>query len=141
MQMVANPAGAGERGLAWMSSLYGLPARSFERHLVTGSARACASALARFAQAGAQHIAVFVTTDDPLVAIASFPCRAVVGRSLVGSVITVLHPLPYIAENVIEAERIGCERADWRGLFVVPLATARKAVSHHLAVHLDFVAP
>jgi hypothetical protein len=50
-----------------MSSLYGLPARSFERHLVTGSARACASALARFAEAGAQHIAVFVTTDDPLV--------------------------------------------------------------------------
>jgi alkanesulfonate monooxygenase SsuD/methylene tetrahydromethanopterin reductase-like flavin-dependent oxidoreductase (luciferase family) len=60
-------AGADERGLAWMSSLYGLPARSFERHLVTGSARTCASALARFAEAGAQHIAVFVTTDDPLV--------------------------------------------------------------------------
>lgn len=60
-------AGAGERGLAWMSSLYGLPARSFERHLVTGNVRTCASALARFAEAGAQHIAVFVTTDDPLV--------------------------------------------------------------------------
>ncbi len=60
-------AGADERGLAWMSSLYGLPARSFQRHLVTGSARSCASALARFAEAGAQHIAVFVTTDDPLV--------------------------------------------------------------------------
>ena len=28
--------GADERGLAWMASLYGLPARSFERHLVAG---------------------------------------------------------------------------------------------------------
>ncbi len=28
-----------EQGLSWMASLYGLPARSFERHLVTGSAR------------------------------------------------------------------------------------------------------
>jgi alkanesulfonate monooxygenase SsuD/methylene tetrahydromethanopterin reductase-like flavin-dependent oxidoreductase (luciferase family) len=60
-------AGADDRGLAWMASLYGLPARSFERHLVAGSARTCATALARFAEAGAQHIAVFVTSDDPLV--------------------------------------------------------------------------
>jgi hypothetical protein len=50
-----------------MASLYGLPARSFERHLVAGSARTCAATLARFAEAGAQHIAVFVTSDDPLV--------------------------------------------------------------------------
>ena len=60
-------AGADERGLGWMSSLYGLPARSFERHLVTGTARACATVLARYADAGAQHVAVFVTADDPLV--------------------------------------------------------------------------
>ena len=59
-------AGAGARGLSWMSSLYGLPAHSFERHLVAGSARKCAAALARFAEAGAQHVAVFVTADDPL---------------------------------------------------------------------------
>jgi alkanesulfonate monooxygenase SsuD/methylene tetrahydromethanopterin reductase-like flavin-dependent oxidoreductase (luciferase family) len=58
---------AAERGLSWMSSLYGLPARSFERHLVTGTARSCAQALARFAESGAQHVAVFVTSDDPLV--------------------------------------------------------------------------
>ena len=57
----------GERGLSWMASLYGLPARSFARHLVSGSARACAAALARFSEAGAQHVAVFVTSDDPLV--------------------------------------------------------------------------
>jgi alkanesulfonate monooxygenase SsuD/methylene tetrahydromethanopterin reductase-like flavin-dependent oxidoreductase (luciferase family) len=54
------------RGLSWMSSLYGLPARSFARHLVAGSARRCAAALVRFAEAGAQHVAVFVTSDDPL---------------------------------------------------------------------------
>jgi len=57
----------GERGLSWMASLYGLPARSFARHLVAGDARACATALARFSEAGAQHVAVFVTSDHPLV--------------------------------------------------------------------------
>jgi alkanesulfonate monooxygenase SsuD/methylene tetrahydromethanopterin reductase-like flavin-dependent oxidoreductase (luciferase family) len=59
--------GAGERGLSWMASLYGLPGHSFARHLVIGDARRCATALVRFAEAGAQHIAVFVTSDDPLV--------------------------------------------------------------------------
>ena len=41
-------------GLSWMASLYGLPARSFERHLVAGTARTCAKALARFAESGAR---------------------------------------------------------------------------------------
>ena len=59
--------GAAEKGLSWMASLYGLPARSFERHLVAGSARKCAETLVRFTEAGAQHVAVFVTSDDPLV--------------------------------------------------------------------------
>jgi alkanesulfonate monooxygenase SsuD/methylene tetrahydromethanopterin reductase-like flavin-dependent oxidoreductase (luciferase family) len=59
--------GARERGLSWMASLYGLPGHSFERHLVVGDARRCATALFRFAEAGAQHVAVFVTSDDPLV--------------------------------------------------------------------------
>jgi alkanesulfonate monooxygenase SsuD/methylene tetrahydromethanopterin reductase-like flavin-dependent oxidoreductase (luciferase family) len=59
--------GAGERGLEWMASLYGLPARSFVRHLVTGDARHCATALSRFVEAGAHHVAVFVADDDPLV--------------------------------------------------------------------------
>ena len=34
---------------------------------MAGSARTCAAALARFSEAGAQHVAVFVTSDDPLV--------------------------------------------------------------------------
>jgi alkanesulfonate monooxygenase SsuD/methylene tetrahydromethanopterin reductase-like flavin-dependent oxidoreductase (luciferase family) len=59
--------GAEARGLAWMASLYGLPPRSFERHLVSGDVRSCAAALARFSDAGADHVAVFVTSDDPLV--------------------------------------------------------------------------
>ena len=63
---VGGPSAA-EHGLSWMASLYGLPARSFERHLVAGNARTCAESLARFAEAGAQHVAVFVTSDDPLV--------------------------------------------------------------------------
>jgi alkanesulfonate monooxygenase SsuD/methylene tetrahydromethanopterin reductase-like flavin-dependent oxidoreductase (luciferase family) len=54
---------AGDRGLAWMGSLYGLPGRSFARHLVAGDARHCARTLARFAEAGAQHVAVFLTAD------------------------------------------------------------------------------
>ncbi|HVA04559.1 MAG TPA: LLM class flavin-dependent oxidoreductase [Acidimicrobiales bacterium] len=58
---------AAEQGLSWMASLYGLSARSFERHLVAGSALNCAQAVARFVEAGAQHVAVFVTSDDPLV--------------------------------------------------------------------------
>jgi alkanesulfonate monooxygenase SsuD/methylene tetrahydromethanopterin reductase-like flavin-dependent oxidoreductase (luciferase family) len=53
------------RGLEWMSTLYGLPAQSFERHLVAGDARRCARELARFVESGAQHVAVFLTTDDP----------------------------------------------------------------------------
>lgn len=56
-----------ETGLAWMSSLYGLPAHAFARHLVAGDARACAAVVAQYLEAGAEHVAVFVTDDDPLV--------------------------------------------------------------------------
>jgi alkanesulfonate monooxygenase SsuD/methylene tetrahydromethanopterin reductase-like flavin-dependent oxidoreductase (luciferase family) len=58
---------AADRGLGWMATLYGLPGRSFTRHLVVGDARRCAQSLVRYADAGAQHLAVFVTSDDPLV--------------------------------------------------------------------------
>ena len=60
-------ADAVERGLAWMGSLYGLPAPSFGRHLVVGDARSCARTLSRFVGAGAAHLAGFMTCDDPLV--------------------------------------------------------------------------
>lgn len=55
------------RGTQWMSSLYRIPARAFARHLVSGTARECASALTRWMEGGATHLAVFVTSDDPLV--------------------------------------------------------------------------
>jgi alkanesulfonate monooxygenase SsuD/methylene tetrahydromethanopterin reductase-like flavin-dependent oxidoreductase (luciferase family) len=59
--------GAADRGRTWMSSLYGLPTKMFSRHLVAGGARVCAASLARFVEAGAGHVAVFVADDDPLV--------------------------------------------------------------------------
>jgi len=54
------------RGLEWMSSLYSIAPAAFERHLVSGDARSVARSLESFAEAGARHIAVFVTADDPL---------------------------------------------------------------------------
>jgi len=57
---------AADRGLAWMSSLYSIAPEAFRRHLVAGDAHDVASALSRFSEAGAQHLAVFVTADDPI---------------------------------------------------------------------------
>jgi len=54
------------RGTAWMSSLYGLPAKAFERHLVAGSAAAVAETVHGYREAGAEHVAVYVTADAPL---------------------------------------------------------------------------
>ena len=55
------------RGLAWMSSLYGIPPHAFAAHLVAGTARECSRSLERYVEAGARHVAVFVASDDPLV--------------------------------------------------------------------------
>ncbi|HXX91280.1 MAG TPA: LLM class flavin-dependent oxidoreductase [Acidimicrobiales bacterium] len=60
-----------ERGLRWMGSLYGMPGRAFARHLVAGSARDCARVVERYVEAGAEHVAVFVTADAPLVPFAA----------------------------------------------------------------------
>jgi alkanesulfonate monooxygenase SsuD/methylene tetrahydromethanopterin reductase-like flavin-dependent oxidoreductase (luciferase family) len=54
-----------ERGLDWMSSLYSLPPAAFERHLLSGGAREVSRSMARFLEAGAQHVAAFVTCDEP----------------------------------------------------------------------------
>ncbi len=48
------------RGAAWLSELYRLPAKAFQRHLVAGSPDTCAGALRRYANAGARHIIVMV---------------------------------------------------------------------------------
>ena len=57
---------ARERGLRWLSSLYGLPPRAFERHLLAGSAVECARKVSAFREAGAEHVCMFVTDDHPL---------------------------------------------------------------------------
>jgi alkanesulfonate monooxygenase SsuD/methylene tetrahydromethanopterin reductase-like flavin-dependent oxidoreductase (luciferase family) len=49
-----------ERGAAWLSNLYRLPAKAFRRHLVAGTAESCAAALRRFADNGARHILIMV---------------------------------------------------------------------------------
>ena len=48
------------RGAAWLSDLYRVPAKAFQRHLVAGSAPECAAALWRYAEAGARHVIVMV---------------------------------------------------------------------------------
>jgi alkanesulfonate monooxygenase SsuD/methylene tetrahydromethanopterin reductase-like flavin-dependent oxidoreductase (luciferase family) len=53
-----------ERGAQWLSELYGVPAKAFERHLVAGPSEACAAALARYVEAGARHVVVMVAGPD-----------------------------------------------------------------------------
>jgi alkanesulfonate monooxygenase SsuD/methylene tetrahydromethanopterin reductase-like flavin-dependent oxidoreductase (luciferase family) len=48
------------QGAAWLSDMYGVPPRAFERHLVAGEPEACAAAFARYVDAGARHIVVMV---------------------------------------------------------------------------------
>jgi alkanesulfonate monooxygenase SsuD/methylene tetrahydromethanopterin reductase-like flavin-dependent oxidoreductase (luciferase family) len=48
------------RGTAWLSDMYGVPAKAFERHLVAGEPDACAAALGQYVEAGARHIIVMV---------------------------------------------------------------------------------
>ncbi len=55
-----------DRGTGWMSSLYGIPARAFERHLVSGTAAEVAAVVSEYRDAGAEHVAVYVTADEPL---------------------------------------------------------------------------
>jgi alkanesulfonate monooxygenase SsuD/methylene tetrahydromethanopterin reductase-like flavin-dependent oxidoreductase (luciferase family) len=47
-------------GAQWLSDLYGVPAKAFERYLLAGSAETCAAALSRYAEAGARHLIVMV---------------------------------------------------------------------------------
>jgi alkanesulfonate monooxygenase SsuD/methylene tetrahydromethanopterin reductase-like flavin-dependent oxidoreductase (luciferase family) len=57
---VSDHADAAARGAAWLSDLYRVPPKAFQRHLVAGPARACAAALWRYAEAGARHVIVMV---------------------------------------------------------------------------------
>jgi alkanesulfonate monooxygenase SsuD/methylene tetrahydromethanopterin reductase-like flavin-dependent oxidoreductase (luciferase family) len=51
---------AASRGAEWLSNMYRLPTKAFQRHLAAGSPEACAERLRRYAEAGARHIVVMV---------------------------------------------------------------------------------
>lgn len=63
---VGDDSGVHARGCAWLADLYGIPARSFARHLVSGPASACAERVGAYLDAGADHVAVLVAADRPL---------------------------------------------------------------------------
>ncbi len=48
------------RGVEWLSDMYGVPPKAFERHLVAGEPETCAAALGHYVEAGARHIIVMV---------------------------------------------------------------------------------
>ena len=54
------------KGTGWMSSLYGIPPKAFERHLVAGTPDEVAARIAAYRAAGAEHVAVYVTDDRPI---------------------------------------------------------------------------
>src|ERR1043166_8864442 len=66
------------------------------------------------------------------------PGRTVRRRAFVVAMDAVLDPLKNIPDHVIEAERIGLERADGRCLHVIPVAAAALAIGVVLA---DVIAP
>lgn len=53
-------------GLAWLSGLYGLPTKAFERHLIAGSPADCAEQLEAYFAAGASHLAIYPAGPDAL---------------------------------------------------------------------------
>ena len=61
-----DPIAAARRGTGWMGSLYGIPAKAFERHIVSGTAAEVAGVVSEFRNAGAEHVAIYVTADQPL---------------------------------------------------------------------------
>ena len=61
-----DPVLARRRGTGWMGSLYGIPAKAFERHLVSGTASEVADTVAVYRRAGARHVVVYVTADRPI---------------------------------------------------------------------------
>ena len=54
------------KGTDWMGSLYGLPPRAFARQLVAGSVDEVASRVAEYRAVGAEHVAIYITDDQPI---------------------------------------------------------------------------
>ncbi len=61
-----DPTRARAEGTSWLSSLYGIPAKAFDRHLVAGTSDDCAAEVGRYVDAGAAHVIVLLATDDAL---------------------------------------------------------------------------
>jgi alkanesulfonate monooxygenase SsuD/methylene tetrahydromethanopterin reductase-like flavin-dependent oxidoreductase (luciferase family) len=57
---------ARKQGALWLSDLYDLPPRAFERHLIAGRAEDCAASVAEYQEAGASHVVVMVAADETL---------------------------------------------------------------------------
>jgi alkanesulfonate monooxygenase SsuD/methylene tetrahydromethanopterin reductase-like flavin-dependent oxidoreductase (luciferase family) len=57
---------AGKAGTAWLSDLYALPPKAFDRHLIAGTAEDCAAGIAAYHDAGAGHVVVMVAADETL---------------------------------------------------------------------------
>ncbi len=57
---------ARKSGTVWLSDLYDLPPRAFERHLIAGSPEDCAAGIAAYHEAGAEHVVLMVAADETL---------------------------------------------------------------------------
>jgi alkanesulfonate monooxygenase SsuD/methylene tetrahydromethanopterin reductase-like flavin-dependent oxidoreductase (luciferase family) len=69
-------------GCAWLSDLYGIPAKAFARHLVSGPPERCAERITAYFEAGARHVALFVASARPLDQFA--PLAAALGGTICG---------------------------------------------------------
>ena len=85
---VGDDAEAPARGASWLSDLYRLPPKAFQRHLVAGSPETCAAALGRYVEAGARHIVVMVAGSPRRRALrpAAFRLRRRRGASVLSAV-------------------------------------------------------
>ena len=61
-----DPEAGRHRGTRWMSAFYGIPSKAFDRHLVFGTAGEVADVISAYRRAGAEHVGVYVTDDQPL---------------------------------------------------------------------------
>jgi alkanesulfonate monooxygenase len=57
---------ARKAGTAWLSDLYALPPKAFDRHIIAGTAEDCAAGIASYHDAGAGHVVVMVAADETL---------------------------------------------------------------------------
>jgi alkanesulfonate monooxygenase SsuD/methylene tetrahydromethanopterin reductase-like flavin-dependent oxidoreductase (luciferase family) len=57
---------ARKEGTGWLSGLYDLPPKAFERWLIAGSPEDCAAGVAAYHEAGANHVVVMIASNQTL---------------------------------------------------------------------------